>query len=88
VSLLSQKEVLNLKLSCILLPQLRMLAQNLGINDTGSATEIIKGIFEKQADEKIIDEFIKQRYAERIQERRTISSDEALKKELMKVKTL
>ena len=85
--LLSQKEVLNLKLNCVLLPQLRILAQSLGINGTGSATKIIKEIFEKQADEKIINEFIKQRYIERIRERRAIISDEDLKKELMKVKT-
>jgi len=85
--LLSQKEVLNLKLSCIPLPQLRILAQNSGIKNTGSAPEIIKRIFEQRVDEKTINEFIKQRYAERIQERRTTISDEDLKKELMKVKT-
>jgi hypothetical protein len=87
MSLLSQKEVLNLKLGCIPLPQLKILALNLGISDKGSATEIIKRILDKQRDEKTIDEFIKQKYAERIQERRSIISDEDLKKELMKVKT-
>ncbi len=85
--LLSQKEVLNLKLSCIPLPQLKMLALNLGISNLGSTTEIIKRILEKQPDEKIVSEFIKQRYNERIQERRAIISDEDLKKELLKVKT-
>ena len=84
--LLSQKEVLNLKLSCIPLPQLKMLSQNLEINNTGSATEIIKRIMESPPDEKVIDKFIKQKYSERIQERRTIISDEDLKKELLKVK--
>jgi len=87
MSLISQKEVLNLKLSCIPLPQLKMLAQNLGINNTGSAPEIIKRIFEQHINEKIINEFIKQRYAEIIQERRAFIADEDLKKELMKVKT-
>lgn len=85
--LLSQKEVLNLKLSCIPLPQLKMLALNLGINNTGSATEIVKRALESKPDEKTIEEFIKQRYAEKIQERRSIISDDNLKKELMKVKT-
>jgi len=85
--LLSQKEFLNLKLSCIPLPQLKILARNLGINDTGSATEIIKRILVKQPKEKTIDEFIKQKYSERIQERRAIISDEDLKEELLKVKT-
>jgi hypothetical protein len=33
--LLSQKEILNLKLGCIPLPQLKILALNLGISDKG-----------------------------------------------------
>jgi len=85
--LLSQKEVLNLKLSCIRSPQLKMFVLDLGISNRGSATDIIKRILESQPNEQIINEFIKQRYAERIQERRAIISDENLKKELMKVET-
>jgi hypothetical protein len=85
--LLSQKEVLNLKLSCISLPQLKMLALNLEIANVGSATEIIKRLLGKGIGEKAVDEFIKQRCTEKIQERRTIIADEDLKKELMKVKT-
>ncbi len=85
--LLSQKEVLNLKLSCIPLLKLKILARKSGVNDTGTATEIIKRIIVKQPNEKTIDEFIKQQYSEKIQERRTIISDEDLKKELLKVKT-
>lgn len=85
--LLSQKEVLNLKLSCISLPQLKILALNLGITGGGSATEIIKKLIGKELDEKTINEFIKERYIEKIQERRTVISDNDLKKELMKVKT-
>ncbi len=85
--LLSQKEVLNLKLSCIPSPHLKVLASNLEISNRGLVVEIVKRVLEKQPDEKTINEFIKQRYIERIQERRTIISDENLKKELMKVKT-
>ncbi|MBA2123866.1 hypothetical protein B9J78_02855 [bacterium Unc6] len=85
--LLSQKEVLNLKLSCIPLPQLKLPALNLGINNTGSATEIIKRVLDKGVDEKVIQRFIKQKYNERIQERREVISDEDLKKELLKVQT-
>jgi len=84
--LLSQKEVLNLKLSCIRAPQLKTLASDLGISNKGSASEIIKRMLESRVDEKIIEEFIKQKYAEAIQERRSIISDEDLKKELLKVK--
>jgi len=87
VPLLSQKEVLNLKLSCIKAPQLRILASNLGLSDKGSATEIIKRVLESHSDEKIIDAFIKQKYTEIIQGRRKIISDKDLKKELRKVKT-
>ena len=85
--LLSQKEVLNLKLSCIKVPQLKMLAIELDISNSGKVTEIIKRIFERQPNDEIINEFIKQRYTERIKERRIIISDDALKRELMKVKT-
>jgi hypothetical protein len=79
--LLSQKEVLNLKLSCIKAPQLRILASNLGISNKGTSTEIVKRILGKQQDENIINEFIRQRYAEGIQERRSIISDKDLRKE-------
>jgi len=85
--LLSEKEVLNLKLSCIRLPQLKTLALNLGTSKRGSATEIVKRILGVQPDVKIIDEFIRQKYTERIRERRSIISDEDLKEELMRVET-
>ena len=83
----SQKEVLNLKLSCIKVPELKILALDLGIYSSGKGAEIIKRIFERQPDDTLINEFIKQKYTEGIQERRDIISDEDLKKELMKVKT-
>ena len=85
--LLSKKEVLNLQLSCIPLPQLKLLALNLGINNTGPATEIIKRIFDKGVNEKVIQTFIKQKYNERVQKRRGAISDDDLKKELLKVQT-
>jgi len=85
--LLSQKEVLNLKLSCIRVPQLKILASELGISNSGKATEIIKRIFERRANEEIINKFIRQRYTERIKKQRAIISDEDLKRELMRVKT-
>jgi len=85
--LFSQKEVLNLKLSCIPLLHLKMLAQNLQISSLGTAKEIIKRILISQPNEKIIDEFIKEKYKERIQKRRSVIPDEDLKKELLKVKT-
>lgn len=85
--LLSQKEVLNLKLSCIPLNLLKILALNLNITSVGSTSEIIERILERNPNEKVIDEFIKQKYSERVQMRRILISDEDLKKELLKVET-
>lgn len=85
--LLSRKEVLNLKLSSIPSPQLRIFTSSLGILDKGPVSKIIKKILEERIDEKIIDEFIRQKYRERTQKRKLIISDEDLTKELMKVRT-
>jgi len=85
--LLSRKEVLNLKLSSIPSPQLRIFASSLGILDKGPVPKIIKKILEEPIDEKIIDELIRQKYREKTQKRKLIISDENLKKELMKVRT-
>lgn len=85
--LLRKNEVLNLMLSCIPLPQLRILASDLFVPNMGKATDVIKKIWESQPDEQIINEFINKRYTEKIQERKVNISDEDLKKELAKVKT-
>jgi len=85
--LLRKSEVLNLMLSCIPLPQLRILASDLYVPNKGKATDVIKKIWESQPDEQIINEFINKRYTEKIQERKVNISDEDLKKELAKVKT-
>lgn len=85
--LLSQKEVLNLKLRSIPRYQLITLASRLGISAKGSVTEMIKLIIEKHPNGKTINEFIKQNYAKKIMARKAIISDEELKKELMKVRT-
>lgn len=85
--LLSQKEVLNLKLRSIPRSQLITLASRLGISAKGSVTEMIKRIIEKHPNGKTINEFIKQNYAEKNNARKAIISDEELKKELMKVRT-
>lgn len=87
MSLLSQKELLNSKLDSILVGQLRTFALQLGISKKGTKSEIIKRVLERQPDEKAIDEFITQEYAEGVRDRRSIISDKDLKQELMKVKT-
>lgn len=84
----SPKEVLTLKLSSIPLSDLKLLALNLGIEITsGSAGEIIKRMVSAEIEEKIVDEFIKQKYNEIIEKRRMLISDEELKRELSKVDT-
>jgi hypothetical protein len=85
--LLSPKEVINLKLNCIPQKQLKVLASKLGISNKGSSSAIIKKILEENPNELIINEFIKQEYEKKIQDRRKLISDQELKKELMKVKT-
>lgn len=87
MSLLSKKEVLNLKLNGIKNPDLKKLSLNLGLPKNGVKAEIIKRILESQPEERIIRNFIKQRYTEIIKGRRSIITDEDLKRELLKVKT-
>lgn len=85
--LLSPKEVLNLKLSCIPLPDLRILSRNLGNLELRSAFEIIKALIEIQEDEEFINTFIKEKYKEKTDARQLLISDTDLKNELMKVQT-
>jgi len=87
VPLLSQKEVLNLKLNSIPSLQLRELALSLGLSHVKTTTGIIKRLLEEGIDEKVIDKYIKRKYNERIQERRALISDTDLQNELIKVKT-
>lgn len=84
--LLSAKEVRNLKLSSIPLDKLKEFAGNIGQNNTGSATDIIKRLIDVQNIDSKIDTFIKQQYLLRIKERKSLISDEDLIKELHKVK--
>jgi len=85
--LFSQKEVLNLKLNSIPLPKLKMFMRNIGINVSGSKSEIIKELLNSGIQEKYIDIYIKQSYTEKIQERKKLISDGELKDELFKVNT-
>jgi hypothetical protein len=84
--LLSVKEVRNLKLSSIPLEKLKDFTGNLGQNNTGNATDIIKRLIDIQNIDSKIDTFIKQQYSLRIKERKNLISDGDLIKELHKVK--
>jgi len=85
--LLSKKQVLNLKLSCIPLPYLKVFAKNFDIGNINSGYEIIKKLINIEFDEGLVDNFIKQLYLQKINERRKLISDDNLKNELLKVKT-
>lgn len=88
MSLLSEKEILNLKLNSIPLQYLKILAQDLKISEQGSVSKIIKTILERYPSKEIIDDFIKKKYyLEKIQLRKKEISDDDLKRELSKVKT-
>ena len=81
--LVSKKELINLKLNSLRAQELRELAESLGIDSKGKASDLIKRLID--VPEEKIDEFIKLKYQEYVEERRRIISDEELKQELMKV---
>jgi hypothetical protein len=84
--LLSAKEARNLKLSSIPLKKLRNFAENSGQSSSGSAADIIKRLIDISNIDSKIDTFIKQQYALKIKERKSLISDQDLIKELHKVK--
>ncbi len=83
--LLSPEEVLNLKLSTIPKEQLKQLAAEFSVSSKNTVSHIIEELIATTPDEEVIDEFIKNEYAKRIEQRRAIISDEDLKSELGKV---
>ncbi|MGC8742986.1 MAG: hypothetical protein ACP5T0_03805 [Verrucomicrobiia bacterium] len=85
MALLSKKEVLNLKLKAIKSQLLISLVDLLKIPKANTATELIKNIVEINPDSHVIDDFIKRKYKEKIDERRKLISDEELIKELHKI---
>ncbi len=85
--LLSKKQVLNLKLSSIPVDKLRELALKLGVDKRGSGADIVKKLLGCSDTGEVVDYFIKQNYTKQIETRRSIISDNELKKELGKVKS-
>ncbi len=81
--LVSKKELTNLKLKSIKLENLKELADSLGINSRGTATDLVKKLINTSQDK--IDYFIKKKYQEQVKERQKLISDENLKRELIKV---
>lgn len=83
----SAKEVLNLKLGTLPVRELREMAAILGVPNQGRGCDIIKRLLASSVNEQQVDNFIKQKYTERIERRRAIVSDDSLKEELRKVET-
>ena len=82
--LVSKKELANLKLKSIKSDNLKELAESLGTDSRGTATDLIKKLIDIPQDQ--IDEFIKRKYQEQVKERQKLISDDDLKQELLKVK--
>jgi len=80
-----RKEVLKLKLSSVPQPALRALAKELGVDDRGTATQLIVRLLESDPDERKVDDFIRGEFKKRLRQRRTQISDDELKAELRKV---
>ncbi len=84
---LSRKEVLNLKLKSIPTQFLIEFCRDNNIPRKLKTTEIIETLIEwKDAVDNKVDEFIKNKFRQKIEERRKLISDEDLKNELLKVK--
>ena len=83
---LSNKEVLNLKLKSIPVDLLKAFCLQNGITSKSKTVDLIKSILQSndQIDDKL-NIFIKEKYLERINNRRSTISDDDLKKELLKV---
>lgn len=82
--LVSKKELINIKLKSIKSDDLKELSNSFSINPKGSVSDLIKRLIDLP-DNKI-NEFIKLKYQNQIQERQLLISDDNLKKELIKVK--
>lgn len=81
--LVSKKELANLKLKAIKSNDLRNLAELMGINNKGTASDLIKRLI--NVPQNKIDEFIKKKYQEYVKERQKLISNDELKRELLKV---
>ncbi len=82
--LFSKKELNNFKLMAIKLEDLKELAVLLGIDSRGNSSNLVKKLIDVPQNK--IDEFIKIKYKNQINERQKLISDKDLKQELLKVK--
>ena len=81
--LVSKKELTNLKLQSISVPQLKELATKNNLSATGTATSLIKRLIDISLEE--LDSFIKEKYLSLVRDRQILISDNDLMRELEKV---
>lgn len=84
--LLSQMEVLRLKLETLGLPSLRELCVRVGLDERGNSSELIKRVIAHAPSAVVIDQFIKDKYLAIIKKRENLITTGELKAELGKVK--
>jgi len=84
--LLSQMEVLRLKLETLVVPFLRALCKRTGLDHRGNSSELIKRVLANAPDASTIDQFIKEEYLAIIKEREALITASELKAEVGKVK--
>jgi len=84
--LLSQKEVLRIKLETLGLPSLCKLCVRMGLDKRGNSGELIKRVLASAPSALVLDQFIKDKYLAIITERESLISTSELQSELGKVR--
>src|SRR5882762_8612259 len=84
--LLSSREALRLKIKSLKVPEIRILATLLQVSSKGNGEAVCTRILESNPDERVVDQYIRLKYAEGIENRqKVIISDAELRSELMSV---
>ena len=86
MGLLTEKESLRMKLSTIPLPVLKKFVKNFGNKKLRRSGDIIKFLIQKKVSNEAVDKIIKDEYEKKLNQRKSVISDQNLLKELLKVK--
>ncbi|RKZ26206.1 hypothetical protein DRQ29_05205 [bacterium] len=86
MGLLTEKESLRMKLSTIPLPVLKKFVKNFGNEKLRRSGDIIKFLIQKKVSNEAVDKIIKDEYEKKLNQRKSVISDQNLLKELLKVK--
>ncbi len=86
MGILTEKESLRMKLSTIPLPVLKKFVKNFGNKKLRRSGDIIKFLIQKKVSNEAVDKIIKDEYEKKLNQRKSVISDQNLLKELLKVK--